>query len=110
MVMQLAVDKAGDIGGNYYNSLSDQTVAIHGSVYKKSQRAAWTIGNNTTTVFETGIYNLTEAQSSVLVHFGKEKTQTWLLVRLDQPKDAGNGTAPAPQQSMGVPSNNVTGE
>ncbi len=35
-------------------------------------------------VMETGIYNLTQDQAEVLVHFGPEQTQTVLLVRLDE--------------------------
>jgi hypothetical protein len=37
-------------------------------------------------VFETEIYNLTKEQTPVLVHFGKDKTQQWLLVRVEKPK------------------------
>jgi hypothetical protein len=36
---------------------------------------------------EAGIFNLTQPQTPVLVHWGKEKTQTWLMVRMDPPKD-----------------------
>ena len=35
-------------------------------------------------VMETGIYNLTQDQAEVLVHFGPEQTQNVLLVRLDE--------------------------
>jgi hypothetical protein len=34
---------------------------------------------------ETGIYNLTQEETTVLVHFGPEQTQQWLLVRLEEP-------------------------
>ena len=33
---------------------------------------------------ETGIYNLTKDEAPMLVHFGKDKTEQWLLVRMDQ--------------------------
>jgi len=52
----------------------------------KTQRAAWTIGKNQNTVIETGIYNLTKEQTPVLVHFGKDKTQQWVLVRMEKPQ------------------------
>ena len=51
---------------------------------KKTQRAAWTIGDNKDNVMETGIYNLTKDEAPMLVHFGKDKTEQWLLVRMDQ--------------------------
>ena len=33
-------------------------------------------------VFETGVDNLTKDETAVLVHFGKDKTQQWMLVRV----------------------------
>jgi hypothetical protein len=58
-------------------------------VDKKSQRAAWMFadGKNADIIMETGIYNLTQDQTEALVHFGKDKTQQWLMVRLNQPED-----------------------
>ncbi len=87
-LFQLAVSKAGDIAGNYSDLLSGGTLQVHGSVDKKSQRAAWTVGDNKSTVYETGIYNLTKDQTPILIHFGKDRTQQWLLVRMKQPASA----------------------
>ncbi|MBL9124561.1 MAG: hypothetical protein JNG90_13080, partial [Planctomycetaceae bacterium] len=56
--------------------------------------AAWTVGDNKATVYETGIYNLTKDQTPVLIHFGKDRTQQWLLVRMKQP-DSAQDPAPA---------------
>ena len=80
-LFQLAMNKQGIIRGNYYDGLMDTTTPVYGSVDKKNQRAAWTIGKKNDRVFETGIYNLTKPESPVLVHFGGDKTQQWLLVR-----------------------------
>jgi hypothetical protein len=38
-------------------------------------------------VYETGFGNLTQPETEMLVHFGKDKTQQWTLVRLEPPKD-----------------------
>jgi hypothetical protein len=84
-IFQLAVNKDGILRGNYYNALSDTTTPVFGSVDKKSQRAAWTVGDRKETVYETGIANLTEPQTSMLVHFGNNRTQQWTLVRLEPP-------------------------
>jgi hypothetical protein len=46
---------------------------------------AFTVGDNTTNVVETGLYNLTKDESPCLIHIGKDRTEKWLLVRLDQP-------------------------
>jgi hypothetical protein len=84
-VFQIAVDKSGVIRGNYYDGLMDTTTPVYGSVDPKSQRAAWTIGKKKDRVFEAGISNLTSDQCPVLIHIGKDKTQQWMLVRMQQP-------------------------
>jgi hypothetical protein len=85
-VMNLGVNKSGAIAGNYSDLISGTTVPIQGAVDKKTQRAAWTVGKNKTTVCETGLYNLTQDEAPALIHIGKDKTQQWLLVRLKQPE------------------------
>lgn len=83
--VQLAVDKAGVISGEYYNGTTDQTEKLAGSVDKQSQRAAWTVGDRKTIVYEAGIANLTKAETTMLIHYGKDKTQQWILVRIPEP-------------------------
>lgn len=101
-VFQLAVNKTGAIGGNFADMLTGSNLVVHGAVDQKTQRAAWTVGDNKETVYEAGIYNLTQQEAPVLVHYGKERTQQWTLVRLKQPEgqDAttadGDSTPPAP--------------
>ncbi|MEW6139864.1 MAG: hypothetical protein AB1733_16700 [Thermodesulfobacteriota bacterium] len=89
MVLQLAINKDGVIAGTYYNTGTDTVRPIKGMVDKKSQRAAWTFadGKNTDIIMETGIYNLTQDETEALVHFGKDKTQQWLMVRLKEPQE-----------------------
>ncbi len=87
MFLQLAVSKDGVIGGTYQNTDTDSVENVEGMVDKGSQRAVWTIGDNKNTVLETGIYNLTEEETAVLVHFGPEKTEQWLLVRMEEPEE-----------------------
>jgi len=84
MILELAVNKQGVVRGNYTNTATGQTLPVHGSVDKKTQRVAWTIGDNTSTVFETGLYNLTKDEAPALVHFGQDRTEQWLMVRLNQ--------------------------
>jgi hypothetical protein len=92
-LFQLALNKDGVVRGNYYNAVADATTPVAGSLDKKSQRVAWTIGDAKDTVYETGLYNLTQEQTSVLVHFGKERTEQYKLFRVEQPKE-GEGAAP----------------
>ncbi len=87
-LFQLAVNKSGVIRGNYYNALSDTNLPVYGSVDKKTQRAAWTVGDRKEPVFEAGIANLTKSETTMLVHFSKERTQQWTLVRIEQSTEA----------------------
>ncbi len=86
-IFQMAINKAGVIRGNYYNSLTDLTVPIYGSVDRQTQRAAWIIGERKEVVYETGVGNLAQPETPILIHFGKDRTQQWVLVRLEPPGD-----------------------
>jgi hypothetical protein len=81
----LAVNKSGAVAGNYHDVVSGTTVAVQGAVDKQTQRLSWTVGDNKSTVGETGIYNLTMDEAPALIHIGKDKTQQWTLVRMKQP-------------------------
>jgi hypothetical protein len=85
--VQLAVDKNGDVGGNFYDSLTGQVLPVKGKVDKKTQRVAWMIGSNTNVVYDTGLGNLLSSQAPLLVHMGKT-TDQWTMVRLQQPPKA----------------------
>jgi hypothetical protein len=87
MVFQLAINKAGAIRGNYYDQITDATSPVSGSVDKKDQRVAWQIGSNKNLVIETGLYNLTQDQSTALIHYGPDREQQVVLVRLKQTPD-----------------------
>jgi len=103
-VIQLAVSKNGLISGTIHNRTSGNTYAVQGRVDKETQRVAFTIEDDSNTVMETGIYNLTQDQTPVLCHFGTSATQVYMLARLPQPEhepaDATTpplpGTPPAP--------------
>ena len=82
-LFQLAVNKSGVLRGNYYNTLTDTTLPVYGSVDKKNQRAAWTVGDRKEPVFEAGMANLTTSETTMLAHFGKDRTEQWTLVRIN---------------------------
>lgn len=85
IVFQLAIDKNGDVAGNYYNELSNEVLPVKGKVDKKNQRVAFTVGSNHAVVYDTGLGNLLSAQAPCLVHFSAKRTEQWILVRLQQP-------------------------
>lgn len=82
-IFQLAANKDGVLRGNYYDGLMDSTVPVYGSIDPKTQRAAWSIGTKKDRIFEAGIYNLTKSETPCLIHFGTDRTQQALLVRME---------------------------
>jgi hypothetical protein len=88
-VFQLAINKAGVVRGNYYDALADHTLPVYGSVDKKTQRAAWSIGEKKDVVYEAGIANLTQDELPILVHFGADSTQQFTLVRIENREQKG---------------------
>jgi hypothetical protein len=97
-VMQLAVNQEGVISGTILNRTSDKLYTVQGRVDSDTQRVAFTIGDDPNVVLETGLYNLTLDETPVLVHFGENRTDTYLFVRLDEP---------AAQQAQAPPSPGV---
>ena len=93
-VIQLAVSKTGIISGTLYNSTTDQAYTIQGQVDKNTQRVAFRVGESQNIVIETGLYNLTQDEAPVLVHYGKERVENWLFVRLENPDPS--STQPQP--------------
>ncbi|HZZ81273.1 MAG TPA: hypothetical protein VFE62_22405 [Gemmataceae bacterium] len=88
-IFQLAVNKQGILRGNYYDAVTDATSVVVGSVDKKTQRAAWTVGDRKTPIYEAGIANLTENETTMLVHYGKDRTQQFSLIRIEDPDSKG---------------------
>src|SRR5262249_11533134 len=84
-IFQLAINKSGVIRGNYYNALTDTTEPVYGSVDKKTQRAAWTVGDKKAPVYEAGIMNLTNEHTTMMVHYGKDNSQQFTLFRIEKP-------------------------
>lgn len=94
-IVQLAVSKTGIISGALYNTVTDATQSIQGQVDKETQRVAFRIGESEDTVAESGLYNLTQEQAPLLVHFGPDKVENWLLVRLEDPAPQDDSAAAA---------------
>jgi hypothetical protein len=87
LILQLAVSRDGIISGTLYNTETNQAQAVQGQVEKETQRVAFRIGESESIVVETGLYNLTQEQAPVLVHFGTDRDENWLLVRLEEPEE-----------------------
>jgi hypothetical protein len=85
-IFQLAINKDGVVRGNYYNAVNDTTTPVSGSLDKKSQRIAWTIGDQKSPVYETGLYNLSQPDTTMLAHYAKDRTEQYRLFRIEQPE------------------------
>jgi hypothetical protein len=101
-MIQLAVNKEGLISGSMYNRETDKAFTVQGRVDKETQRTAFTIGDNADIVLETGLYNLTQQEAPVLVHFGPSKTATYVFVRLPEPEH-GEAASPATEPALPAP-------
>ena len=92
--IQLAATNDGLISGSFYNRDTNQAFPIQGRVDPQTQRVAFYVIGAENTVFETGMYNLTQAQTPVMIHKnGGRTTQNALLVRLNPPQRAATTTA-----------------
>jgi hypothetical protein len=87
-VIQLAVNRDGIVSGTLTNTATNQAQSVLGQVDKETQRVAFRLGDSEDVVMETGLYNLTQEEAPMMVHFGPDKVENWLLVRLDPPEGA----------------------
>ena len=101
--LQLAVNRDGVITGTYMNRANGHVHPMSGMVDERTQRAAWAFadGQHKEVVFETGIYNLTRDEASMMVHFGPnaDDTEVWQLVRLEEPEVSAGSAAGQTQTS-----------
>ncbi|MDR3616057.1 MAG: hypothetical protein P4L53_21040 [Candidatus Obscuribacterales bacterium] len=88
MLLQLAISQNGIVRGNYINQLTGEKSQVYGALDKKTQRISWTIGENTGTVFDSSLSDLTRQKTKVLVHYGPDDTRDMNLVRQKAPKDS----------------------
>jgi len=87
-IFQLALNKKNIIRGTYYDAVTDTTYPIAGSVNPRTQRAAFTVGDRKTPVYDVGIANLTQEATTMMVHYGAERSSQFTLVRLEEPQGA----------------------
>jgi hypothetical protein len=105
LMAQLAVTKEGVIGGTVFDQKTGKSYAIQGTIDKNTQRAMWSFTNdqNVRVVMETSVNNLTQNESTGLVHYGPNDQRVVEIVRLQDPSGEAkpaDGSAPQvpPQQ------------
>jgi hypothetical protein len=102
MFFQISISKDGKVSGGYENALTGDQKPIAGQIDKQTQNVAWRIGDNLETVYATTLANLTQDVSTVAIHFGKDRVQEWLLVRMPAPAPA-DAPPKAPELKREVP-------
>jgi hypothetical protein len=80
--ISLAISREGAVSGAYFNQVDNEMLEIQGAVDKDSQRVAWKFVGKDWPIMESGIYNLTKEDSTLLVHTGRNSTETRVIVRL----------------------------
>jgi hypothetical protein len=86
-VLQLAMNKEGIIRGNYQDFLTEKVTPVTGAVNKETQRVALKLEGNDSVVVETGLYNLTNDEVPVLLHFDADRQEARTLMRLLNPEE-----------------------
>lgn len=87
VMVQLAVTKEGIIGGTAFDQKAGKSYNIQGTVDKNTQRAVWSYNDdkNNRILMETSVNNLTQNESTGLVHYGPNDMRVVEFVRLQEP-------------------------
>ena len=72
MFFQLSVNRDGVISGAFQSTLTNDSKQVAGKVDKATQRAAWRVGDNGKTLYETSLANLTQDVSPVVDSFRRQ--------------------------------------
>lgn len=82
-LVQLAVNKQGELHGNYYDVLTAQDQTVAGKVDKQSQRATFKVSPGGNVSFETSLANLTQTSGWITLRFANGQSRQWTLARFD---------------------------
>jgi hypothetical protein len=96
-IVQLAINRDGVVRGNYQDLLTEKVTPVIGAIDKTTQRVSLKLEGNDQLVVETGIYNLTNDEAPVLVHFGPDRQEGRVFIRLKKPEYPTGGQPPAGQ-------------
>jgi hypothetical protein len=83
IMLQLAVNHAGQLKGVYYDSLTNTTHNISGTLDRTSQVAQWSLDTNQQLAFSAPLNDLLKSTSTVQVQLATGPQQ-WQLVRLEE--------------------------
>ncbi|MEX0676226.1 MAG: hypothetical protein WD063_04085 [Pirellulales bacterium] len=84
-LVQLAVNKQGELRGNYYDVVTGKDQAVAGKLDKQTQRATFKVFSGGSVSFETTLASLTQSTGSVKLVFDNGPSRQWTLARFDSP-------------------------
>ncbi|QDT76251.1 hypothetical protein [Lacipirellula limnantheis] len=102
-LLQLAVSKAGEIKGVYYNADDNLTENITGTVDRATQLATWNVVSTPELQFSASLQALTSSTGEVNVTAPNGVQQTWFTARLQQPQDAAAGNPSSSEEVISTP-------
>lgn len=82
--VSLAISKDGAVTGAYVNVEDNQPIQIEGAIDEDSQRIAWKLVGRNWPVMETGLYNLTKPESTILIHLFGGRKQVGVIVQAEE--------------------------
>jgi len=82
--ISLAISKEGAVSGAYFDAANNTMLEIQGGIDPESQRIAWKFVGSDWPIMESGLYNLTKDESTLLIHTSSHTTETQVLIRLDK--------------------------
>jgi len=81
-IVQLAVDRRGQLAGTYFDMISDTENRIVGELNRQTQRAEWSLRRNPDVTFRASVYRLLQPSGYVTVRL-PGGDQRWQFVRLE---------------------------
>ncbi|MDR0390865.1 MAG: hypothetical protein LBH59_03085 [Planctomycetaceae bacterium] len=81
-ILQLATNKIGQIRGNFVDEKNNTIRQMIGAIDPKTQRVALRFVDDDKTVWECGLWNLTQDTVPVLIHSGETQFEQKTLIRL----------------------------
>lgn len=79
-LLQLSVNRAGEIRGVYYDAISDSSQNLSGSLNENSQLAQWSLDSNPQITFRANLAELTQSEGTIEVDQPNGDTQ-WRVTR-----------------------------
>ena len=102
-LMQLAVSKAGEIKGVYYNADDNLSENITGAVDRATQQATWNVVSTPELQFSASLKTLTSPTGEVNVAAPNGVQQTWFTARLQEPQTAAPATPSSSEEVIATP-------